>query len=174
MVDQLASGSGGGGSLPAPASVATSNATASSMTIGWAAVTGAAGYNVYRNGSKVNGAAVTATSYVDTGLAPGTTYTGPWPPSTPTAGRVHCRLTGHRHHDRAEPCDCTTASNYAHVAAGRALSGGGYAWANGSNQNMGLWNVFVTTTLKMTGTELLRDRDLSLTLPGQSATHRSG
>ena len=27
----------------------------------------------------------------------------------------------------------------------------GIAYANGSNQNLGLWNVFVTTTLKQTG-----------------------
>ena len=27
---------------------------------------------------------------------------------------------------------------------------GGYTYANGSNQNMGLWNVFFTTILKQT------------------------
>ena len=46
---------------------------------------------------------------------------------------------------------CTTASNYAHVQANRAYQQGGYAYANGSGQNMGLWNVFYTTTLKQTG-----------------------
>jgi hypothetical protein len=46
---------------------------------------------------------------------------------------------------------CFTASNYAHTTAGRAHHSGGYAYANGSNQNMGLWNTFVTTTLKQTG-----------------------
>jgi len=46
---------------------------------------------------------------------------------------------------------CTTASNYAHTQAGRAYQQGGYTYANGSGQNMGLWNVFVTTTLKQTG-----------------------
>ncbi|MEU5564682.1 extracellular catalytic domain type 1 short-chain-length polyhydroxyalkanoate depolymerase [Micromonospora musae] len=45
---------------------------------------------------------------------------------------------------------CTTASNYAHVAAGRAYQSGGYAYANGSNQRMGLYNTFYTTTLKQT------------------------
>ena len=45
---------------------------------------------------------------------------------------------------------CTTASNYAHTVAGRAYAAGGYAFALGSNQNMGLWNVFVTKTLKKT------------------------
>jgi hypothetical protein len=46
---------------------------------------------------------------------------------------------------------CFTASNYAHTTAGRAHQSGGHALANGSNQDMGLWNVFVTTTLKQTG-----------------------
>ncbi len=46
---------------------------------------------------------------------------------------------------------CVTASNYAHTQAGRAYQSGGYAYANGSNQNMGLWNIFTTTTLKQTG-----------------------
>lgn len=152
MVDRLSSGSGPGGTtLPAPTGVATSGATASSMVISWAGVTGAAGYFVYRDGTKVNAAAVTGTSYTDTGLAAGTTYA--WavtaadsngaesPASSPATGTT----TG-------AAALCTTASNYAHTTAGRAHQSGGYALANGSNQNMGLWNVFVTTTLKQTGT----------------------
>jgi poly(hydroxyalkanoate) depolymerase family esterase len=47
---------------------------------------------------------------------------------------------------------CFTASNYAHVAAGRAHQSGGYTYANGSNQAMGLWNTFYTHTLRQTGT----------------------
>ena len=46
---------------------------------------------------------------------------------------------------------CVTASNYAHVTAGRAYQSGGYAYANGSNQRMGLYNTFNTSTLKQTG-----------------------
>ncbi|MFB9236178.1 alpha/beta hydrolase family esterase [Plantactinospora siamensis] len=46
---------------------------------------------------------------------------------------------------------CVTASNYAHVAAGRAHQSLGYAYANGSNQQMGLYNTYYTTTLKQTG-----------------------
>lgn len=45
---------------------------------------------------------------------------------------------------------CYTSSNYSHVTAGRAVNSGGYALAKGSNQNMGLNNTFVTTTLKQT------------------------
>ncbi|GII00261.1 extracellular catalytic domain type 2 short-chain-length polyhydroxyalkanoate depolymerase [Planobispora takensis] len=43
---------------------------------------------------------------------------------------------------------CVTAGNYAHVAAGRARQRQGYAYAAGSGQNLGLWNVYVTSTIK--------------------------
>jgi hypothetical protein len=162
MVDRLASGAGsggggggGGGTLAAPTNVATSNATASSMTIGWSGVTGAVSYNVYRNGGKANTSAVTATSFTNTGLAASTTYS--WTVraldgngaegavSSPASGTTLAGST-------PPPATCFTASNYAHTTAGRAHQSGGYALANGSNQNMGLWNTFVTTTLKQTGT----------------------
>lgn len=45
---------------------------------------------------------------------------------------------------------CWTTGNYYHVQAGRAHDSGGYALANGSNQNMGLDNVFYTTSLSET------------------------
>ena len=48
---------------------------------------------------------------------------------------------------------CYTASNYAHVMAGRAYANWlGFAYAKGSAQNMG-FIFFVTTTLKQTGRE---------------------
>lgn len=47
-------------------------------------------------------------------------------------------------------CTTTTASNYAHVQAGRARASAGYALAVGSNQNMGLYNIFFTSTLAQT------------------------
>lgn len=46
---------------------------------------------------------------------------------------------------------CYNASNYSHVTAGRAHDSGGYAYANGSNQTMGLDNLFYTTKLRQTG-----------------------
>jgi len=153
MVDRLSSGTGGGGgtTLPAPTGVATSGATASSMVISWASVTGAAGYFVYRNGAKVNATAATGTSYTDTGLAAGTTYS--WTVTAADSGGVESAASSPATGTTtgAAPV-CFTASNYAHTTAGRAHQSGGYALANGSNQNMGLWNVFVTTTLKQTGT----------------------
>jgi pseudomonalisin len=47
---------------------------------------------------------------------------------------------------------CYTSSNYYHVYYGRAHSNYGYVYANGSNQYMGLNNLYTTTTLKKTGT----------------------
>ncbi|MFC9926402.1 alpha/beta hydrolase family esterase [Streptomyces sp. NPDC127190] len=43
---------------------------------------------------------------------------------------------------------CWTASNYDQVRAGRATTSGGSTYAKGSQQNMGLYNTFVTHTLK--------------------------
>jgi poly(hydroxyalkanoate) depolymerase family esterase len=49
------------------------------------------------------------------------------------------------------PVTCVTANNYAHTTAGRAHQSGGYTYANGSNDAMGLWNTFTIHTLKQTG-----------------------
>jgi hypothetical protein len=48
---------------------------------------------------------------------------------------------------------CATANNYEHVRAGRAYHSAGHAYAKGSDQDLGLYNVFVTTTLKQTGAD---------------------
>ncbi len=47
---------------------------------------------------------------------------------------------------------CYKTSNYYHVTGGRAYNSMGYAKANGSNQNMGLYNTYVITKLRKTGT----------------------
>ncbi|MFD8500199.1 hypothetical protein [Amycolatopsis sp. NPDC059657] len=46
---------------------------------------------------------------------------------------------------------CFFSSNYDHVVAGRAHNSFGYALANGSNQNLGLNNLYTTTKLRQTG-----------------------
>ena len=120
------------------------------MVVGWSAVTGAAGYNVYRNGTKSNALAVTGTSYTDGNLAPATTYS--WTVRAVDGNGVEGAASAPASGTTTGPAaTCTTASNYAHTTAGRAYQQGGYTLANGSSQNMGLWNVFVTTTLKQTG-----------------------
>jgi hypothetical protein len=152
MVDHVASGSGsgGGGSLPAPTGVAVSGATNTTMNITWGAVSGASGYNVFRNGGKVNGSLVAGTSYTDSGLTAATTYS--WSVAAVDSGGVQGTMSSSVNGTTTgTTATCYTASNYAHTTAGRAYQSGGYTYANGSNQNMGLWNTFVTTTLKQTG-----------------------
>lgn len=160
MVDKVSSGSTGGGTgtgggggttvMPAPANVTASGATASSMVIAWGSVSGASSYNVYRNGAKVNAIALTATSYTDTGLATGTSYS--WiVRAVDSTGVEGTASTAVNASTLGTTATCTTASNYAHTTAGRAYNGMGIAYANGSNQSMGLWNLFTTTTLKQTG-----------------------
>lgn len=71
------------------------------------------------------------------GLAGGTTTPPPSPSPSPSPTST------------AQPC--FTASNYAHTTAGRATRSGGYTYANGSGQAMGLWNTFTVHTLRQTG-----------------------
>ncbi|WBO68669.1 extracellular catalytic domain type 1 short-chain-length polyhydroxyalkanoate depolymerase [Streptomyces camelliae] len=143
-------GSGGGSGssgLPAPSGVTVTGTTDTGVSLSWTSVGGATSYDVYRDGTKVGSA--TSTSYTDTGLPPGTSYrysvaavgsTGAaGTPSTP----VTATTTG------AAP-QCYTDNNYNQVAAGRAHQSGGYTYANGSDQSMGLYNVAVTHTLKET------------------------
>jgi poly(3-hydroxybutyrate) depolymerase/chitodextrinase len=158
MVTRVSSGTGSGGgttTLAAPTGVVTSNATTSTMKITWNAVSGAASYNVYRNANKTNALPVTATTFTDSGLAPSTQYS--WTVRAADAnglvGAVSAAANGTTAAGSTPPpATCTTSSNYAHVQAGRATTSGGYTYAKGSNQNMGLYNTFYTTTLKMTGT----------------------
>ena len=60
-----------------PNGLTSPSQTASSITLGWSASTdpdsAVAGYNIYRNGTKVGNS--TATSYTDSGLTAGTNYT---------------------------------------------------------------------------------------------------
>ena len=159
MVDQVSSG--GSTSTPpptttlaAPTGVATANATSSSMVISWNTVSSASSYNVYRNAGKTNALPVTGTSFTDTGLAASTQYS--WTVKAVNSANVESlastAATGTTTAGTAPAptATCYTASNYAHTMAGRAYAAGGYAFAYGSNQNMGLWNIYVTKTLKMT------------------------
>ncbi|GAA3829661.1 glycoside hydrolase family 18 protein [Streptomyces coacervatus] len=68
----------GGGGDPAPtvpgtpSGLSVSGTTSSSVSLAWNAVSGATGYNVYRDGTKIT--AVTGTSATVTGLAAATSY----------------------------------------------------------------------------------------------------
>ncbi|MFJ9149863.1 chitinase [Streptomyces sp. NPDC102270] len=69
-------GGGGGDPSPtvpgAPTGLAVSGTSSSSVSLAWNTVSGATGYNIYRNGTKVT--AVTGTSATVTGLAASTSY----------------------------------------------------------------------------------------------------
>ncbi|GHB69094.1 chitinase [Streptomyces viridiviolaceus] len=69
-------GGGGGGPEPTvpatPAGLSVSGTTSSSVSLAWNAVSGATGYSIYRDGTKIT--AVTGTSATVTGLAASTSY----------------------------------------------------------------------------------------------------
>jgi chitinase len=69
-------GGGGGDPAPtvpaAPAGLSVSGTTSSSVSLSWTGVSGATGYNVYRDGARVT--AVTGTSATVTGLSASTSY----------------------------------------------------------------------------------------------------
>ena len=154
MVDQVSAGSSSpsapSSGLGAPTGVMASNATASSMNVSWTAVSGAKSYNVYRNSNKTNALPVTATSFADNGLTAATTYS--WTVTAADANGVEGAVSAAATGTTTPAATCFTASNYAHTTAGRAYALGGYTYANGSNQSLGLWNIYTTRTLKMTGT----------------------
>ncbi|MDB5918707.1 MAG: poly(3-hydroxybutyrate) depolymerase PhaZ [Massilia sp.] len=133
-----------------PANLAIGARTASSIALSWSAASGATGYNVYRNGARITATPVTTTTYTSTGLAASTSYS--FQVSSVSAGPGESALSAAVAGSTTSGFTCTTtnASNYAHVQAGRAHDSGGYALANGSNQNMGLDNTFYTAILAQT------------------------
>ena len=75
MVDRLTSGFA---ALPAPTGLTVTATSDTTVSLQFDAVTGATGYNVYRAAggvfTKVNAAPITTTTYTDSGLTAGTTY----------------------------------------------------------------------------------------------------
>lgn len=139
------------GTPAAPTGLTVTGTTSSSVSLSWSAVSGATGYHVYRNSTRVTSSALTASSYTDSGLAAATSYSyavsavDQAGTESARSAAVPATTTG-----GTTPV-CVTATNYAHVQAGRAYQSGGYAYANGSGQRMGLYNTFYTSALKQTG-----------------------
>lgn len=134
--------------LPAPTGLTVTATTGTSASLSWNSVPGAASYNVYRDGTKVSTTPVTSAAYTDTGLAAGTSY-GYTVAAVDASGTVGAR-SGMVNATTTGSSACVTATNYAHTQAGRAHQSGGYTYANGSNQNLGLWNVLASSTIKET------------------------
>jgi poly(hydroxyalkanoate) depolymerase family esterase len=133
----------------APTGLTVTGTTDTTVSLSWSAVSGAASYNVYRNGAKVNASAITATSYTDSGLTANTTYSYTVA-AVSSSGTVGAQSGGVNATTAATP-QCFTDNNYNQTVAGRAHQSLGYVYANGSNQAMGLWNVYTVHTLKLTG-----------------------
>ena len=149
MVDHLASGTPppAPAGLEAPAGVTTSGATSSAVKLAWSAVAGATGYDVWRGPTKVNATPLTTLSLTDSGLAPATLYH--WTVKAVAAGDAEGPASAVAAASTTGSATlCFTDSNYALTLDGRAYALYGYAYADGSNQLMGLWNIYVNSTLK--------------------------
>ncbi|MFK4687949.1 poly(hydroxyalkanoate) depolymerase family esterase [Streptomyces pristinaespiralis] len=141
----LAGGDPDPGGLPAPAGLTVTGSDDTSIALAWQAVDGASDYAVYRDGTRV--ATPLGPSFTDTSLAAGSThaYRVAARDAAGTEGARSAQITAST---TGAAAVCWTGSNYAHVRAGRATTTGGYTYAKGSGQNMGLYNTFVTHTLK--------------------------
>ena len=102
-----------------------------------------------RNGSSIADG-VSGTTYDDSSVEPSTVYTyvveavdatgQSGPPSSSVTAVTEDSFV----------CETYYDSNYAHVSAGRAYQQGGFCFAEGSNDEMGLWSVGVFTLLAET------------------------
>ncbi|MET8764933.1 PHB depolymerase family esterase [Lentzea sp. NPDC004782] len=73
------------------------------------------------------------------------------PQMTAIVNMVKALSTGQPTTTTTQPVpDCVTASNYAHTTAGRAYASLGQTYALGSNQPLGLWNTFTTSSIRQT------------------------
>ncbi|MEV6977765.1 PHB depolymerase family esterase [Kitasatospora sp. NPDC093806] len=142
---------GGGPTVPAPPAPTGLTATptgADAIALGWQPVTGAASYQVFRDGIRI--ASPTGTAYTDGGLSAGTGY-GYAVAAVGADGTVGARSATVTATTPGGPAPCFTTDNYHQVAAGRATQSGGLVSALGSGQAMGLWNTSTVHTLRQTG-----------------------
>jgi poly(3-hydroxybutyrate) depolymerase len=106
------------------------------------------GYGGDRQYAQKGGKQITAVMNMVTALGGGDVGTDPTPTPTPTATPTPTPTS------TATPTppvtECVTANNVAHTAARRAYVAAGLTYAAGSHQSLGLWNVFVTSSLRQT------------------------
>ncbi|CAF1531444.1 unnamed protein product, partial [Rotaria sordida] len=125
-----------------PNGLIATNITSNSITLKWNSVSSVTSYNVYRNGNKLT--SVSDTSYTDIGLSSATNYqyqVSSVKDSSESEKSIEVQAT------TLTEKVCFKDNNYNHVITRRAYNNFGYALATGSNQNMGLYNTFLTTTL---------------------------
>lgn len=149
------SGGGGGDTTPpaAPSGLAVTASTETSLTLDWSdnSEGDLAGYRVTLDGALAG--QPSSSSFTFGGLASGSSYEL-GVSAVDTSGNISqpSSLVAQTASPPAS-CQATTASNYAHVSAGRAYRCGSwnsYACAAGSGDSMGLWNLYVVTTLAET------------------------
>lgn len=139
--------------LPAPTGVTVSGTTASSVSLTWNAVSGAASYNVYRGGAKANSSPITTTSFTDSGLASGTSYsyTVAAVDTSNGVGAQSTPVTATTSGTSGPPLpNCYTTDNVSQNLAGRSyFIYGGDSYAIGSNQDMGKYSSTVISSLQL-------------------------
>lgn len=147
---------GGGTNVPYTDSngrLRTHEITVSGMGHAWPA--GSGGQNThYVDSTKVNYPAFVMDFFFTNNIragSSGTTTTTAGGTTTTTAGGTTTTTTATTTTTTTAGA-CYNTSNYSHVTAGRAHDSGGYAYANGSNQKMGLDNTFYTSKLRYQST----------------------
>lgn len=141
--------------VPPPSDLRVGAVGERSVALTWTAATGVAGYDVLRGAASggpytpVNQTPIATTSFTDTSVTPATTYF--YVARSVSAAGAASALSNEVSATTAAAPVCFTATNYDHVRAGRARNVLGIARANGSNESMGLYNIFIVTTLRQTG-----------------------
>jgi chitodextrinase len=138
--------------VPAPQGLTIVRTTPSEVSLSWTAPSGISSFDVLRGTApggpymRASSTPVMQPSFTDTGRAPDMSYTyvvvsiGSGGARSVPSNEVVARTT-------PAPV-CTTANNFEHVVAGRAYDRLGVAHARGSDQVLGLDNVFIQTSLR--------------------------
>lgn len=125
-----------------PSGLSLFDITTKSISLKWNSIVDVDNYFIYRNGNQIANTIVS--NYKDEYLNSGVEY--------------QYEITSMRNSiesERSNPIRgqtliekvCFNDNNYNHVLQGRAYLNGGYVFANGSNQKMGLYNIFIKTNL---------------------------
>jgi fibronectin type III domain protein len=135
--------------IPSPSNLRVDSVAADSIGLSWSAPQGVDDFDVFRGTSaggpyaKVNATVLNGTRFIDGNLAAGATYfyvvrsnkgSALSPPSNEISATTQ------------QAAVCFTATNFDHVQAGRAHDQFFSVFANGSNDFMGLDNIFVIST----------------------------
>jgi hypothetical protein len=131
--------------IQTPNGLTATDITSNSVTLTWESAAGADIYRLYRDGSQI--ADVTLLSYKDSDLKSSTEYKYQ---VSSVKGSVESDKSLEIKVSTLTVKQCFNDNNYNHVTAGRAYQTLGMVYANGSDQMMGLYNIFIKTNLCMT------------------------